>query len=214
MSDSELNVLTDEDIVAMAQEGSNRAYEFLISKYRETAKIKARKYYITGAEIEDVVQEGMIGIFKAVRDFDPEAGTSFSSFLQLCVERQIMTAVTGANREKHRPLSESLSLSGSSLEEGEMALGSKSLRVINFGIGNEDPEKITLKNEELKGLAKAGDDILSPLEKQVWIGMLNGKDYKEIATDLNTAPKTVDNAIQRIKKKMRNKFSIIDILAE
>ena len=115
----ELNLLSDDSIVKMAQEGSSTAYEFLIQKYREMAKLKAHKYYINGGDNDDVMQEGMIGIFKAVRDFDPEAGSSFSSFAELCVDRQIQTAITGANREKHRPLNESVSLSGEEATEGE-----------------------------------------------------------------------------------------------
>ena len=111
MKNSDLNVLTDESIVKMAQEGSNTAYEYLINKYKESAKMKSKSYFIAGADNEDVIQEGMIGIFKAVRDFDEEKDASFRTFAELCINRQILNAIKGANRQKHQILNESVSLS-------------------------------------------------------------------------------------------------------
>lgn len=110
MLSDEMNILSDESLVKLAKEGSSPAYELLIDKYKHVAKINARKYYIVGAENEDVIQEAMIGIFKAIRDFDENAGTKFSSFLQLCIDNQIKTAINAANRQKHKLLNESLSI--------------------------------------------------------------------------------------------------------
>ena len=121
MTEGKLNILADEAVVRMAQEGSATAYEYLIQKYREVAKIKARTYYIAGGDNEDAVQEGMIGIFKAVRDYEPGAGASFSSFLELCVDRQIKTAMSGANRRKHKILT-----------AGEMTMPSVPTQIISF----------------------------------------------------------------------------------
>jgi len=204
MAAGEMNILSDEALVAMAQEGSNTAYEFLIGKYRERAKLKARKYYISGADVEDVVQEGMIGIFKAIRDFDREAGKSFLAFLDLCIERQIQTAVSGANREKHRILNESLSLSGDGdrIDERVLAMGGGGF-VSGFA-AEADPGEIAVKSEAYSDLDRASNIVLSPFERGVWELMLKGCDYREIAARLGRPAKSVDNAIQRIKKKMRN----------
>ncbi len=205
MSTNELNILSDEAIVAMAQEGSTTAYEFLIGKYRETAKIKARRFYLPGADNEDVIQEGMIGIFKAIRDFDPSAGSSFSTFLELCVDRQLKTAMSGANRQKHRILNESVPLNeGPSADEE----GGEPLAEPLGAVKIQSPEEITLMKERMDALKKEGARVLSPFEQKVWLELLAGRNYREIAEDLNRSPKTIDNAIQRIKKKIR--INLID----
>ena len=129
--------LVDEAVVRMAQESSATAYEYLIQKYREVAKIKARTYYIAGGDNEDAVQEGMIGIFKAVRDYEPGAGASFSSFLELCVDRQIKTAMSGANRRKHKILTESVSLV---LQEGESENGNPDIAHMMTAGREDEPE--------------------------------------------------------------------------
>ena len=191
----ELNLLSDDSIVKMAQEGSSTAYEFLIQKYREMAKLKAHKYYINGGDNDDVMQEGMIGIFKAVRDFDSDAGSSFSSFVELCVDRQIQTAITGANREKHRPLNESVSLS----DEDEAA-GEKMSIPASKG---DEPERLALLKEAVDALFDEAKEKLSPLEQSVFRGIMQGKSYTEIAAELKKSPKSIDNATQRIKRKIK-----------
>ena len=196
----ELNLFSDDSIVKMAQEGSSTAYEFLIQKYREMAKLKAHKYYINGGDNDDVMQEGMIGIFKAVRDFDPKAGSSFSSFVELCVDRQIQTAITGANREKHRPLNESVSLSGEEETEGE-----KISLPANEG---DEPERLALLKESIDALFDEAKEKLSPMEQSVFRGIMQGKSYTEIAEELGKSPKSIDNATQRIKKKI--KFRLLE----
>lgn len=200
MTEGNLNILADEAVVRMAQEGSATAYEYLIQKYREVAKIKARTYYIAGGDNEDAVQEGMIGIFKAVRDYEPGAGASFSSFLELCVDRQIKTAMSGANRRKHKILTESVSLV---LQEGESENGNPDIAHMMTAGREDEPENAALIKEAVELMRKAGEERLSRFERRVWNEMLKGETYREIADVLQKSPKTIDNAIQRIKKKIR-----------
>lgn len=200
MTEGKLNILADEAVVRMAQEGSATAYEYLIQKYREVAKIKARTYYIAGGDNEDAVQEGMIGIFKAVRDYEPGAGASFSSFLELCVDRQIKTAMSGANRRKHKILTESVSLV---LQEGESENGNPDIAHMMTAGREDEPENAALIKEAVELMRKAGEERLSRFERRVWTEMLKGETYREIADVLQKSPKTIDNAIQRIKKKIR-----------
>ncbi|MGN0659762.1 MAG: RNA polymerase sporulation sigma factor SigH [Emergencia sp.] len=199
MTDKDLNVLTDESIVRMAQEGSSTAYEFLISKYKELAKNKAKTYFIVGADREDVIQEGMIGIFKAIRDFDESAEASFRTFAELCVNRQIISAIKKANRQKHQILNESVSLSAGEEEDGENASLSESLADARPDM---DPESMMLIKEVADYLTANGDELFSPLEAMVWNEMRKGRSYREIAFSLRKSTKTVDNAIQRIRKKV------------
>ena len=198
-----MNILSDEEIVRMAREGSSSAYEFLIGKYRNLAKTIARKYYITGGDNEDVVQEGMIGIFKAVRSFDSEGGSGFYTFVSLCIERQIQNAVSGANREKHRPLNESIPLFSKSDEEGSSrdAIEKELLNQMTTP-EEEEPEKLALLRETFSELKALSKEVLSPLEEEVFSGMLQGKTYKEIAEEMDREPKSIDNAMQRIRRKI------------
>ena len=199
MQKRDLNVLTDESIVKMAQEGSSTAYEYLIVKYKDLAKRKAKTYFIAGADNEDVIQEGMIGIFKAVRDFDEKRDASFRTFAEICSTRQILTAIKSAGRQKHQILNESVSLNADENEES----GTPSLleRLASSG-PDTDPESMMLMKEVVDFLKANGGDIFSPLENKVWNEMLKGKSYREIAFSLRRSPKTVDNAIQRIKRKI------------
>lgn len=200
MENKDLNILTDESVVKMAQEGSNTAYEFLIKKYKELAKNKAKIYYIAGGDKEDVIQEGMIGIFKAIRDFDDTKETSFSTFAELCVNHQIINAIKSANRQKHKILNESVSLSAVGGEEGDpVPLWEK--------LASEpasNPETLMLMKEITEFLKAEGSRLFSPFEKKVWSEMLQGKNYKEIAVKYHRSAKAVDNAMQRIRKKIRN----------
>ena len=197
-----MNILSDEEIACMAKEGSSSAYEYLIAKYRNLAKTIARKYYINGGDNEDVVQEGMIGIFKGIRSYDPEGGAGFYTFVSLCIERQIQNAVTGANREKHRPLNESIPLFSED-EEGNQN-DSKESEIINQMTTpeEEEPEKLALLRETFSELKALSKEVLSPLEEEVFSGMLQGKTYKEIAEEMSRDPKSIDNAMQRIRRKI------------
>lgn len=197
----DLNVLTDEYIVKMAQEGSNTAYEFLISKYKELVKNKAKAYYIAGADSEDVVQEGTIGLFKAIRDFDEKQEATFKTFADICVTRQIITAIQAANRKKHQILNESLSLSEDvELENGEFQPIARNVKDRDSEV---DPETMMLMKEVVNYLKMNQKNLFSPLENKVFDEMLKDKNYKEIAATLRRSPKAIDNAIQRIKKKVQ-----------
>lgn len=199
-------MLTDESIVQMAQEGSSTAYEYLIDKYKGLARSKATTYYIVGADRDDVIQEGMIGIFKAIRDYDPDGEASFRTFAELCVNRQIISAIKGANRQKHQILNESVSLSageGDSDPDGSGSGGQRPLAERLADLSPDmDPESLMLIKEVTSYLKANGSDLFSPLENRVWEEMLRGRSYREIAFRLRKSTKTVDNAIQRIKKKV------------
>ena len=193
-----MNILSDESLVKLAQEGSIPAYELLIDKYKHVAKINARKYYIVGAENEDVIQEAMIGIFKAIRDFDENAGTKFSSFLQLCIDNQIKTAITAANRQKHI------------FDEGREQLDPSEYykecsKAYSSFLADKDlsPERLAMLKESIRDIELGGSEKLSNFEREVWVKMRQGMNYREIATDLGRTPKAVDNAMQRLKKKIR-----------
>lgn len=183
MKDSELNVLTDESIVKMAQEGSSTAYEYLINKYKGLARSKATTYYIVGADRDDVIQEGMIGIFKAIRDYDQDGDASFRTFAELCVNRQIISAIKGANRQKHQILNESVSLNagGELAGEDDGELRPLAERAGGPGVRIWDPESLTLIKEVADYLKANGNVIFSPLENRVWEEMLRGRSYREIA---------------------------------
>lgn len=210
----DLNILTDEAVVRMSREGSGYAYEILISKYKDLAKSIAHRYYINGGDNEDVVQEGMIGIFKAIRDYDLDGNVPFKSFATLCIERQIQTAVSGANREKHKILNESLPLYvgshiGGSMDDEENSGGLSEIDFSELSISDaiyaskaDEPEKLTLLKETFSELEEIKNEYLSGFEVEVFNGMIQGKTYKEIAEEINRPPKSVDNAIQRIKKKI------------
>lgn len=198
MERENFNILTDEELVKMAQEGSATAEEFLISKYKEMARRKANVYFIIGGDKEDVIQEGMIGIFKAIRQFREDRNASFRTFAELCVNRQIISAIRKANLHKHRILNESLSLSGDGTGDGE----EKALEEILQGQNGDDPENLMLMKEIVEFLKADSGEIFSPLEKRVWDMILQGQTSKEIAASLHKPVKAVDNAVQRIKKKI------------
>lgn len=197
--DKNYNIFTDEEMVKMAQEGSSTAAEHLIAKYKELAKVKSTKYYIIGGDKEDVVQEGMIGIFKAIREFDETKEASFKTFAEICINRQIISAIRKANMQKHQILNESVSLS----QEQSPIDGNVTLEEMT-GSKDDNPESLMLMREIVEYLRNDNDKLFSPMEKKVLDKMLQGKKYKEIATELGKSDKSVDNAIQRIKKKIYN----------
>ena len=188
----------------MAQEGSGTAYEYLIDKYKELAKIKSKTYYIAGGDNEDVIQEGMIGIFKAIRDFDEEKDASFRTFAELCVTRQITNAIKGANRQKHQILNESVPLH-MGYEDQDGSDGAYAEQFASTS-PDADPESMMLMKETVDYLRENDANIFSPLESKVWNEMLKGKKYREIAVELRRPAKTIDNAIQRIKKKIESEL--------
>ena len=197
MDKNNYNVFTDEEMVRMAQEGSSTAAEHLIEEYKELAKIKSAKYYIIGGDKEDVVQEGMIGIFKAIREFDESKEASFKTFAEICINRQIISAIRKANLQKHQILNESVSLN----QEQNPAEDAATLEEMICS-KNDNPESLMLMQEIVEYLRSDNDKLFSPLEKKVLDKMLQGKKYREIAADLEKSDKSIDNAIQRIKKKI------------
>lgn len=198
MQKNNYNILTDEEMVKMAQEGSVTAEEYLIKKYKDLVKKKSSTYFIIGGDREDVVQEGMIGIFKAIRGFDENKEASFKTFAEVCINRQIIDAIRNANLQKHQILNESLSLSSDNDPEGEQKTLEERLPSNN----GDDPETLMLMKEIGQYLKEESHEIFSALEQKVWDKMLQGKQYQEIALELEKSPKSIDNAMQRIKKKI------------
>ena len=198
MQEDNYIILTDEEMAKMAQEGSITAEEFLIKKYKTLVKQKSSTYFIIGGDKEDVIQEGMIGIFKAIREYRDDRNATFRTFAETCINRQIISAIRNANLKKHQILNESVSLSIDNDPEGKM----KSLEERLPSKQDDDPETLMLMKEVGEYLKKDKDEIFSTLEKNVWDKMLQGKNYQEIAKDLKKSPKSVDNTMQRIKKKI------------
>ncbi len=195
---ADLEHLTDEEIVSLAKNGDTMALEFLISKYKNFVRSKARTYFLIGADREDIIQEGMIGLYKAIRDYRYDRQTSFHSFAEICVTRQIITAIKTATRQKHMPLNSYVSLNKPVYEEeSERTLSD----VITQGkAGN--PEDLFIDQEDFLDIESTMQRILSPLEQDVVNLYLEGKSYVEIAQQLDRHVKSVDNALQRVKRKL------------
>ena len=190
--------VTDEYLAKIAQQGDDIATEILISKYKNLVKAKSRTYFLIGADKEDIVQEGMIGLFKAIRDFKGEKQCSFRAFAEMCVTRQIITAIKTATRQKHIPLNSYISLNKPMYdEESEHTL--MDTIVENKKI---DPEEIMITKENFLAIEQKMNDVLSKLEWNVLSLYLEGKSYSEIARLLLKTEKSIDNALQRIKKKV------------
>lgn len=190
--------LSDEDIVAIIREGNTDALDFLIRKYRSFVWLKGRSYFLIGGDREDVVQEGMIGLYKAIRDYKPDKLSSFKGFAELCITRQIITAIKTATRQKHIPLNSSISLDHPVYsEESE-----RTLLDMLAGAPLEDPEDLMIHKEDFKHMENEMQKVLSRLERQVLTLYLDGQTYQEISSVLNRQVKSVDNALQRIKKKL------------
>ena len=188
---------TDEEIAMLAKAGDERALEYLLLKYKDLVNGKVNKYFIIGAEKEDIVQEGMIGLYKAVKSFDNEKQSSFKSFANLCIERQLITAIKTSNRQKHMALNSYLSLNMSAYDEDE----DTSLMDVFNSKTVEDPLETITKKEYYKFVESKIDTTLSDFEKQVLQRFAAGDSYVKIAEKLDAPVKSVDNAIQRIRKK-------------
>ena len=186
------------DIVLKASKGDKIALEYIIKKYRNFVKSKAKSYFLIGADKEDIIQEGMIGLYKAVRDFDASKTNSFKGFADICITRQIITAIKTATRQKHIPLNSYVSLNKPVYdEESERTL----LDIIATSIVT-DPEELIISKEELKHIESKMNELLSDLELQVVEYYLNGKSYQYIADKLQRDVKSIDNALQRVKRKL------------
>ena len=190
--------LKDEDLIEIIKTGDNHALEHLINRYKELVNIKVSKYYIVGAERDDIVQEGLIGLFKAIKSYKPDQQNSFKSFANMCVERQLITAIKTSNRQKHMPLNSYLSLNMSAYDEENDDTEVMEVFENSF---IEDPLDTITKKEYYTSVERAIDKALSNFEKQVLNRYINGESYVEIAQKLDAPVKSVDNAIQRIRKK-------------
>ena len=197
---TDYTAFAEEDVVLMAQKGDEAASEYIISKYRTLAKTKSHIYFIAGGDPDDVIQEGMIGIFKAIRDFDPGRDAGFRTFAELCINRQIVTAIKAANRQKYKILNESVSIDYR--EPGSDGDDAGSLSESMKSGEDTNPESMTLMREVVSYLKANGENIFSPMENLVWNETLKGKTYMEIAREYGKTPKAVDNALQRVKKKV------------
>ena len=194
--------LTDEQIISQIKDGDEQALTFLLDKYKDLVNTKVEKYFIIGAEREDIVQEGMIGLYKAIKSFDPEKQNSFKSFANLCIERQLITAIKSSNRQKHMPLNSYLSLNMSAYDNEDDDTSIYDIFDANI---IEDPLDTITKKEYYKSVEDIIDKSLSIFEKNVLNELVNGSSYTAIAQKLDSPVKSVDNAIQRIRKKtMKN----------
>jgi len=190
--------MTDEEIVELAQQGEQFAVEYLVDKYKNFVRAKARSYFLIGADKEDIIQEGMIGLFKAIRDYKLDKLTSFRAFAELCITRQIITAIKTATRQKHIPLNSYVSLNKPVYDEES----DRTLIDILSTTKITNPEEIIISREEFIFIEKKMGEILSSLEWKVLMAYLEGKSYQEIAVELKRHVKSIDNALQRVKRKL------------
>lgn len=198
----EYGEMEDEDIVEAAKAGNSLALEYIINKYKNSVRNKARTYFLIGADRDDIIQEGMIGLYKAVRDYDRDKLASFKSFAEICITRQIITAIKTATRQKHIPLNSYVSLNKPMyIEESERTL----MDVIE-GPKTPDPMEIFIGRESMDNIESRIEEVLSELESQVLNGYIEGKSYQEMAIELGRDEKSVDNALQRVKKKLGTYF--------
>ncbi len=196
---------TDEQIVSLIKQGDEKALSYLLEKYKNLVNIKVGKYFIIGAEREDIMQEGMIGLFKAIKSFNPEKQNTFKSFANICIERQLITAIKSSNRQKNIPLNSYLSLNTAAYDNNE----EDSVELIDTFDSKliEDPLETVMKQEYYERVQNAINKNLSKFEKQVLDRFIKGESYQLIAQKLDSPVKSVDNAIQRIRKKaIKNMF--------
>lgn len=194
----ELNQMLDEEIAIKAKNGNGEAQEYLINKYKNFVKAKAKSYFLIGADKEDIYQEGMIGLYKAIRDFKSDKLSSFKAFAELCVTRQIITAIKTATRQKHIPLNTYISLNKPIYDEES----DRTLLDILSAVKVSDPEEVVISKEEVIKIENEIEGVLSELEYEVLNSYLEGKSYQEIACDLDRHSKSIDNALQRVKRKL------------
>lgn len=198
MNSYDFDNMLDEEIVLVARDNNTAAEEFLIHKYRNYVKAKAKSYFLIGADKDDIYQEGMIGLYKAIRDFKPDKLSSFRAFAELCITRQIITAIKTATRQKHIPLNSYVSLNKPIYDEES----DRTLMDILSSIHISDPEELIISREERIKIERKMSEVLSDLEIDVLKCYLDGKSYQEIACDLDRHAKSIDNALQRVKRKL------------
>lgn len=203
----DLDKLPDEELVVLVKAGDLEALEYLINKYKNFVRAKARSYFLIGADREDIVQEGMIGLYKSIRDFREDKLSSFKAFAELCITRQIITAIKTATRQKHIPLNSYVSLDKPIYDEES----DRTLLDVICGNRVTDPEELIINQEEFDDIEDKMGEILSELERQVLMLYLDGRSYQEIAVDLDRHVKSIDNALQRVKRKLERYLEIREI---
>ena len=199
--------MKDEDLIRKIKSGDNDALDYILNKYQEVVNMKVSRYFIIGAEKEDIIQEGLIGLYKAIKSFDPEKQNSFKSFANLCIERQLITAIKSSNRQKHMPLNSYLSLNMSAYDNEDDDTSIYDIFDANI---IEDPLDTITKKEYYKSVEDIIDKSLSIFEKNVLNELVNGSSYTAIAQKLDSPVKSVDNAIQRIRKKTMKNLNLED----
>ena len=190
--------MSDEEVVEQCHEGNDEAVEYLLDKYKNFVRSKARSYFLIGADHEDIVQEGMLGLYKAIRDYREERLSSFRAFAELCITRQIITAIKTATRQKHIPLNSYISLNKPIYEEDS----DRTLLDVITEEGMSNPEEMFIDREDLSFIEGRIGQMLSPLEKQVLVRYMEGKTYVQISDEMGRHVKSIDNALQRIKRKL------------
>ncbi|RCW63588.1 RNA polymerase sporulation sigma factor SigH [Saliterribacillus persicus] len=205
--DLDFEVLSDDQLISLVQNGNSLALDHLIHKYRNFVRAKARAYFLVGADREDIIQEGMIGLYKAVRDYQLEKLSSFKAFAELCVTRQIITAIKAATRQKHMPLNSYISLDKPMYDEES----ERTLMDVLEGSITIDPQEMMINRERFGDMEYKLAEILSDLEKDVLLLYLDGKSYQEISVQLKRHVKSIDNALQRVKKKLEKYLELSEI---
>ena len=194
--------LSDEEIVDIYQRENNHfATDYIVQRYKNFVRSKARSYFLMGADKEDIIQEGMIGLYKATRDYNRDREVSFKSFAELCITRQIISAIKGASRQKHIPLNSYISLNKPAYDDSERTL----IEVLETE-KNLDPEEVVINREQYALIKEVMEAVLSPLEWDVLRGYMDAKSYQEMAEEHHRSIKAIDNALQRVKKKMEVYF--------
>ncbi|WP_221569206.1 RNA polymerase sporulation sigma factor SigH [Alkalihalobacillus sp. TS-13] len=199
--------LEDELIVEQVHEGNSPALEYLINKYKNFVRAKARSYFLIGADREDIIQEGMIGLYKAIRDFKEDKLSSFKAFAELCITRQMITAIKTATRQKHIPLNSYVSLDKPIYDEES----DRTLLDVICGSRVTDPEELIINQEEFDDIELKMGELLSDLERKVLMLYLDGRSYQEISVDLNRHVKSIDNALQRVKRKLERYLELREV---
>ncbi len=187
--------MTDEKIIELIRSGDKEAMDFMLNKYKNVVRIKARAMFLIGGENDDLIQEGMIGLYKAIRDYETDKEASFSSFASMCISRQIYTAVNASNRKKHTPLNGYVSFSGLEEEENIHSVS---------GQGEKSPEELLIDKENVSMIEYCLERDLSKFELEVLRMYIEGAGYVEIAERMDKKPKSIDNALQRIRNKVNN----------
>lgn len=198
LKNPQYELMSDEEVVELVRDNAPEALEYLINKYKNFVRAKARSYFLIGADREDIVQEGMIGLYKSIRDFRGDKLTSFKAFAELCITRQIITAIKTATRQKHIPLNSYVSLDKPIYDEDS----DRTLLDVICGTKVTDPEELFINREEFDDIEGKMSEILSDLERQVLMLYLDGRSYQQIAVELKRHVKSIDNALQRVKRKL------------